>query len=158
MVFLVHGHQPGARAGLNRHVADGHATLHRQRPDRRTTEFDRVAGAAGGADLANDGQHDILGRDTGGGLAVDPHQHVLRLLGEQGLGGEHVFDLAGADPMGQGAECAVGGGVGVAADHRHAGQRGAALRADDMHDALALRQEREERCGAEFMDVGCPAW
>jgi hypothetical protein len=71
------------------------------------------------------------------------HQHVLRLLGQQGLGGQHVLDLAGADAVRQRAEGAVGAGVAVAADHRHARQRGALLRADDVHDALALVQERE---------------
>ena len=38
----------------------------------------------------------------------------------QGLGGEHVLDLAGADAERERAEGAVGGGVAVAADDRHA--------------------------------------
>ncbi len=40
-------------------------------------------------------------------------------------------------PMGQRAEGAVGGGVRVAADHGHARQGGALLRADHVDDALA---------------------
>ena len=42
-----------------------------------------------------------------------------RALG-QGLGGQHVLDLAGADAEGQGAEGPVGRGVAVAADDGHA--------------------------------------
>ena len=58
-----------------------------------------------------------------------------RCLGER-LGGEHVLDLAGADAEGQRAEGAVGGGVAVAADDRHARQRAALLGADHVDDAL----------------------
>ena len=67
-----------------------------------------------------------------------PHQHVLRLVREQRLRRQHVLDLAGADAVRQRAEGAVGRGVRVAADDRHAGQRGALLRADHVDDALAL--------------------
>ena len=56
-------------------------------------------------------------------------------------------------PCAERAEGAVRGGVRVAADHRHARQRGAGLGADHVHDALALAQEREERGGAELGDV-----
>src|SRR6059058_1383283 len=50
-----------ARAPVDRHVTDGHPAFHRQRADGRAGEFDRVAGAAGGADPADHGQHDVLG-------------------------------------------------------------------------------------------------
>ena len=61
---------------------------------------------------------------------------VLGLGLRQRLGGQHVLDLGGADAEGDRAERAVGGGVRVAADHRHAGLGQAELRADDVHDAL----------------------
>ena len=57
----------------------------------------------------------------------------------QGLGGEHVLDLAGADAERDGPECAVGRSVGVAADDGHARLGQTLLRADDVHDALAGR-------------------
>jgi hypothetical protein len=121
-------------------------------------EFDGVAGAAGGADAADDGQHDVLGREPGGSVAVDPDQHVLGLLGQQGLRGQHVLDLAGADAVGQRAEGAVRAGVAVAADHRHAGQRGALLRADDVHDALALVEGTESTPPRRTAGCWRPAW
>src|SRR5690606_10610098 len=52
-------------------------------------------------------------------------------------GGEHVLHLRGADAVGQAAEGAVGGGVGVAAHHGGAGQGHPQLGADDVDDALA---------------------
>ena len=134
---LVDGDQAGARAGLDRHVAHRHPPFHAERADRAAGELDRVAGAAGGADLADDRQHDVLGAAAAAELAVDLHEHVLRLAREQRLRRQHVLDLARADAMGERAERAVGRGVRVAADDGHARQRRALLRADDVDDPLA---------------------
>ncbi len=48
-----------------------------------------------------------------------------------------MLDLGSADTVGQGAEGAVGRGMGVTTDNGHARQGRALLRADDVHDALA---------------------
>ena len=96
-----------------------------------------MAGAAGGADLADDGEDDVLGGDAGRQFAVDAHAHVLGLLLDQRLGGEHMLDLGGADAVGQRAERAVGRGVAVAAHDGGAGQGEALLGPDHMDDALA---------------------
>ncbi|MNF53551.1 hypothetical protein D3C84_349390 [compost metagenome] len=48
-----------------------------------------------------------------------------------------MLDLGSADTVSQCAECAVGRGVGVAADHGHARQGCALLRTDHVNDALA---------------------
>ena len=133
---LVGGDQAGLGAGLDRHVADGHAALHREGADRRAAVLDDVADAAAGADLADDGEDHVLGRDAGGQLALDVDGHPLRAALRQRLGGEHVLDLARADAERQGAERAVGGRVAVAAHDRHAGQRAPLLGADDVDDAL----------------------
>ena len=85
-------------------------------------------------------------------LAVDLDQHVLGLLLDQRLGGEHMLDLRGADAMGQRAEGAMGRGVAVAADDGGAGQREALLGADDMDDALAA-VELVEIFDAEILGV-----
>ena len=83
------------------------------------------------------GQDDVLGGDAGGQVAVDGDGHRAGPVLGQGLGGEHVLDLAGADAEGQRAERAVGGGVAVAADDGHARLGQALLGADDVDDALA---------------------
>ena len=96
-----------------------------------------MAGPARRADLADDRENDVLGGDALGQRAVDRDPHVLRLGLDQRLGGQHVLDLGGADAVGERAEGAVGRGVAVAADDRHARQGEALLRPDDVHDALA---------------------
>ncbi len=92
-------------------------------------------------------------RDAGPERAFDAHQHVLGLLLQHRLRGQHVLDLGGADAEGQRAERTVRAGVRIAAHHRHPGQRRALLRADHVDDALALVEEREVRGGAALADV-----
>ena len=54
---------PGAGARLDRHVADRHAALHRERLDRRARVLEHVAAAAGDAELADRGEHHVLRRE-----------------------------------------------------------------------------------------------
>ena len=69
---LVRRDQAGAGAAFDRHVADRHAAFHRERADGVAGIFDDVAGAAGGADLADDGEDDVLGGDAGRAAARRP--------------------------------------------------------------------------------------
>src|SRR4029079_11698795 len=62
--------------------------------------------------------------------------HVLRLLLDERLRGEHVLDLRRADAVGERAEGAMGLRVAVAADERGARQRETLLRPYDVDDAL----------------------
>ena len=134
---VVHRDQAGAGAAFDGQVAQGHAPFHRQRAHGLAGIFDDIAGAAGGADLGDHRQGDVLGGDAFGQLAVHGDAHVLGLLGAQGLGRQHMLDFGGADAEGQRAERAMGGGVAVAADDGGAGQGPALFRPDDVHDALA---------------------
>ena len=59
----------------------------------------------------------------------------------EGLGGEDVFDLAGADAEGERAEGAMGAGMAIAADDGEAGEGEAEFGADDVDDALAAAAE-----------------
>ncbi len=97
-----------------------------------------MAGAARRADLADDREDDVLGGDAVRQFAVNLNQHVLGFFLDQRLGCQHMLDLGGADAVGQRAESAMGGGVAVAADNRHARQGKALLRPDDVDNALAL--------------------
>ena len=90
----------------------------------------------------DDGEDDVLRRDAGRQLAVDGDRHLLRAVLRQRLRGQHVLDLAGADAERQRAEGAVGRGVAVAADDRHARLGQPQLRADDVHDALVAVAHR----------------
>ena len=97
-----------------------------------------MAGASGRADLTDDREDDILGGHALRNLAIDTHQHVLGLFLDQCLSGQNMFHFRCADTMRQRAKSAVGGGVAVAADDRHARQGKTLFRPDDVDDALAL--------------------
>ena len=136
---------PGAPAALDRHVADGHAALHRERLDRGPGVLDDVPGGAADAHLPDRAEDQVLGGDAEAGHALVADQHRLGLLLDHALGRQDVLDLARADPEGQRAEGAVGRGVGVPADDRHAGLGNAELGTDDVHDPLAVGAQRVDR-------------
>ena len=142
-----------AAAALDRHVADGHAALHRERLDRRAGELDDVAGGAVDAHLADRREDEVLGGDAEAELARVADAHRARLGRDEALRRQHVLDLARADPEGERAERAVRRRVAVAADDRHAGLRDAELGPDDVDDALALGAQRVDR-DAELLAVG----
>ena len=80
---------------------------------------------------------------------LEPAVHAdlvgLRLALEQGLGREDHLDLARPDPERERPERAVGRGVRVAADDRHARLGEAELGADDVDDALVRGAQPVER-------------
>ena len=95
-----------------------------------------MADTAAGADLADDGQNDVLRRDPRLQLPVDRDRHGLGTTLRQRLRRQHMLHFAGADAEGQRAERAVGRGVAVAADDRHPRQRQTLLGTDDVDDPL----------------------
>jgi hypothetical protein len=95
-----------------------------------------VALGAAGADLRDNGEDEVLGGDARLQLSADLDRHRLERAQRQGLGGQDVLDLTGADAHADGAEGAVGGGVRVTTDDGHAGLAGAELGADGVDDAL----------------------
>ena len=95
-----------------------------------------MADTAGRADLADDGEDDVLGGDVRRQRAVNGDAHVLRFALDQRLRDEHVLDFGRADAVGERPEGAMGGGVTVAADQHGAGQGEALLGAHDVADAL----------------------
>ena len=95
-----------------------------------------MAGAAVDPDHADHVQHQVLGGDARCKLAVDGDRHGPRLALQQALRRQHVADFACADPERERAERAVGRGVAVATDNRHARLGDAEFRSYHMHDAL----------------------
>ena len=133
----------GARARLDRHVADGHARLHVERADRRAGVLDDVRRCRRRRRCcAMIARIRSLAVTPARQRAVDAHLQRRRAPLQQALRGQHVLDLAGADAEGERAEGAVGGGVAVAADDGHARLREPELGPDDVHDAAAVRRAR----------------
>ncbi len=133
---------PGAAAALDRHVADGHPPLHRQRLDRGAGVLDDVAGEPTDAEPPERAEDQVLGGHTEAELALVADAHRARLVLDHALRRQHVLDLARADPERERAERAVRGGVRVAAHDRHARLGDAQLGADHVHDPLAVRAQR----------------
>ena len=125
-----------AGPALDRHVAEGHALLHRERIDRRTGEFVGIAHAALDAEGADHVQHQILGVDAALQLTVHPDAPHLQLAHRQALAGQHVAHLTGADAERDRSEGAVGGGMGIAAGDGHARLGETKFGGDHVHDAL----------------------
>ena len=94
------------------------------------------------AELPERAEDQVLGGDAEAERALVGDPHRARLVLDHALRREHVLDLGRADPERERAERAVRGGVGVAADDRHAGLRDAELGADHVHDPLPGGAER----------------
>ena len=124
-----------------------------RRTDRGTAVLDDVADAAARPDAVDDRQDDVLGAARSGQIALDGDGHRAGTVLRQGLGGEDVLDLAGADADRERAERAVRRGVGVAADDDQPGLRVPLLGTDHVDDALAGRAHRVER-DVEVLRVG----
>ena len=100
-----------ARARLDRHVAQGHASLHRQAAHRAAAELDGVSRAARRANAADHRQRDVLGRHAPAQPAIDADQQRLRLLLQQTLRRQHMLDFRRADAQRHAAERPVRAGV-----------------------------------------------
>ena len=137
--------EAGARAGLDRHVADGHAPFHRQGANRGPAVLEDIALTAAGSDPGDDGQDDVLRGHPCGQLAFHVDRHRLERLQGQRLRRQHMLDLARADAECQCTERPMRRGVGVSADDRHSGLREAKLGADDVYDTLLDAAERVQR-------------
>src|SRR5690625_2299778 len=103
-----------------------------------------VADAAVDAEGADDVQDDVFRVDAGAQPAVHLDAAYLEALQGEGLGGEHVAYLAGADAEGDCSEGAVGARVRVAAGDGGTGLGDALLRPHHVHDALAAAAQVEE--------------
>ena len=125
-----------AGASLDGHIAHGHSTVHRERPDGFPCILDDVARSAANADLGNDTENDILGGYADGQAAVDPDLHGAGLVLAQGLGRKNMLHLGGAYPQGQGPKGAVRRGMAVAADDDLSRLCISLLWSDYMHDSL----------------------
>ncbi len=133
---FVWGHQSCFGAHLNGHVAQGHTTFHAQRLDSISAELNDVTGAACTAGFADNRQHDIFRGDTRRGFPLHFNLHGFGAALLQGLRRQNVFNFRGPNPERQRAKCAVGCGMGVAADDGHAWQGNPLLRPHYVDDTL----------------------
>ncbi len=137
---VVRRDQPGSGAPLDRHVADGHPPLHRERADarRRCTRRHGRCPRPRRAGRSRRGSASF-GVSPGWSEPTNSSEHRARPGLRQRLGREDVLDLRRADREGERAQGAVRGRVRVAADDRQPGLREAQLGPDHVDDPLAAR-------------------
>ena len=150
---LIRRNQTSACTAFNCHVTDSHTPFHGQIADRLTGKFNDMAGPARRANLANDRQDQILCRNTSGQCAIDCDTHILCRVLLQRLGRQNMLNFRRSNTKRQRAKRAMGRGVTVAANNRHARQGEALFRSDDMNDALANIAHFKNR-HAEFFRIG----
>jgi len=142
---VIRGDHAGPRTCFDRHIADRHASFHRQAANRRTAILQNVTLPAAGPDLRNHSQDDVLCRHPLGQVALHVDRHRLERLQRQGLSRENVLNLAGSNAECQGTEGSMRAGVGIPAHDRHARLRQPHLRTNDVHNALLDVPERIQR-------------
>ena len=152
--FVIYSHQPCARARFNGHIANAHAPFHAQRANGAACKLNSVPCAASSADFADDSQHHIFGSNALLQLAIYADKHVFGFFGQQRLRSHNVLNLARANAVSQSAKSAVGAGVAVAANNRHARQSSAIFRAYDVHNTLALVLKRKIGSRTKLQNIG----
>jgi hypothetical protein len=135
--------EPGLRAELRAHVAQGHALLHRQRAHGVARELHGLVVGAVHAEARDHGQHHVLGADACGQPPGPVHGDRLRHAQPDLARDHHAEHLGAADAEHVGAERAAGGRMRVAADAEHAGPDVAVLRHHHVTDALAVIHVRQ---------------
>ena len=142
---VVRGDHAAACAHFDGKIAERQSALHGEAADGLARVFHKVTGGAAGRHAGDDIEREIFGGDARAGSAVDGDAHRLGFLLQDALRGQRHLHLAGADAKSYGTHCAVRRGVAVAADDGHAGQRQAALGADDMDDSVLGMHHAEVR-------------
>ena len=89
-----------------------------------------------GPQTRNPVQRQILGPNRRAQVPANRDAHGFGAHLPDRLGGQHMRHLGGANAKGQGAECAMGGCMAIAAIHGKARQGQPLFRAHHMHDTL----------------------
>ena len=103
-------------AGLDRHVGNRHAVVHRQASRARAVELHRAVGRPVETDLANRVQDDVLGHDARLQFALEAEVHRFGYFDEQFAGAHHETGVGVADAGGELVERAGHAGVRVGAE------------------------------------------
>ena len=131
----VHGKNAVLGAGLDGHVGDGQPVIDGQLRHAGACKFQRLVAGAVHADHADEGQDHILAGDVGFQFSGQVHPDGGGHL-EPGLTRRHGrAHIRGADAGGEGAQSAVGAGVGIGADDGLAGGHQPLLRQEGVLDA-----------------------
>ena len=106
------GHtHPAGGAGLDRHIAQGHARLHTHGVHHRTAKLHHLVGRAVHRQFLDDAQNDILGIHPFAEFSGDDNLHRFRQPERTDALQNADLQIGGADAGGKCAEGAVGAGM-----------------------------------------------
>ena len=97
---LIRSNHADASSPLNRHIADRHATLHRHLLDGLAAILDHMTLSPTGADLGDEGQDEVLRCDLLRHFPIHHDGHRCGTNLREGLGSQHMLNLAGTDTEG----------------------------------------------------------
>src|SRR5699024_2114391 len=120
--------------------------------DSFTAIFDDVSLAAASANLSDDSQNQILGRNAFFQLTLNLNSHGLERLQRQSLGRHDVLYFRSTNAHGDRTKSTVGRSMRVTADDGHAGLGNAQLRTNGVDDALLFITHRVQ-AHSEFLTV-----
>ena len=135
---LIRSHHARPCPCLDRHIANGHASFHRQRPNGTASILKHVALATTCRNLRDNGQDDVLGGDprSQGSLNVDCHG--LEWLQRKCLGGKYVLNLAGSNTHRERPKSSVGRSMRIPTNHRDTRHGQSKLWTNHVNNALVL--------------------
>ena len=105
---FIGGNHTRTGARFDGHVADRHATFHRELADCLATVLKDVSLSPTGSDLRDHGKDDVLRCCALWEGPIDGDSHGLKRSHRQCLCRQNMFDLAGTNAHCQRTECSVG--------------------------------------------------
>ena len=105
---FIGGNHSRSRARFDRHIADRHATFHRELANCLASVLKDVSLSPTGSDLRDHGKDDVLRSCALWERPINGDSHGLKGSHRQCLSRQNMFDLAGANAHCQRTECSVG--------------------------------------------------
>ncbi len=129
-------------AGLDRHIAQGHACLHGHPVDDRAAKLNNPVGCPVDPKLADHVQNHVLGIDSGGQFTRQIDTDRGRLTKGTDPLEDADFEIGGSDAGGKGSKSPMGTGMTVAHDYGKAGPDIPLFGKQGMADAVTADVEK----------------
>ena len=141
---LVGSNHAATCAHFNTHVTDRHAAFHAHLLKNIACKLYKVARACVGSQFGDDIEHHVFGLNSWMQLARNYNTHAFGFVNQYALTGKYLRYLTGSYAKGNGAKCAVSGGVTVATNHGHARLGNAKFWTNNVYDSLIGMPQSKE--------------
>mmetsp|Transcript_19429 Transcript_19429/g.29945 ORF Transcript_19429/g.29945 Transcript_19429/m.29945 type:complete len:246 (-) Transcript_19429:465-1202(-) len=135
---LIRSDQTSTSTSFDRHVADGHTSLHTERTNGLSCEFNHRARPPRGPNDAANVQNNVLTGDALSQLSINTYEHIFSLGLRQCLRCKDVLYLRSTDTERERAKSSMSRGVAISAHTSSTWESETLLRSNDMHNSLSL--------------------